>query len=64
MLPHTFALQTKCFKIMVTTNEKQAGRIKSVFVNHFNIDSEQFDWEKSLEELDGQFKILGNLIFS
>ncbi|MFK8103239.1 MAG: hypothetical protein AB8G15_11965 [Saprospiraceae bacterium] len=48
---------------MITSHQKQAEKIQSILLENFNIEAEQFDWEKPLEELDKQFKVLGNLVF-
>lgn len=48
---------------MPAFQDKKADILQSIFTEHFNIDSDRFDWEQPLEQLDEQFKLLGNLIF-
>lgn len=43
--------------------DEKADILQSIFIAHFNIDSGRFDWEQTLERLDEQFKLLGNLVF-
>ena len=45
------------------TNEKITDIVQFIFLQHFNIQPENFDWEQPLEKLDTDFKILGNLVF-
>ena len=42
---------------------KKAALIQSIFKEHFGIGPDHFDWARPLEELDEQFKFLGNLVF-
>ncbi len=37
--------------------------LKQLFVNHFNINGTQFNWDLPLEELDEDFKTLSYLMF-
>lgn len=45
------------------SEQKIADTVQETFIQHFNIHPEDFDWETPLEELDTNFKILGNLVF-
>ena len=37
--------------------------VKQILVTHLKIAIGQFDWEKPLDELQGNFKILGYLVY-
>ncbi len=49
--------------VMPALQDKKADIIQTILTEHFNIDSVHFDWEQPLENLDEQFKLLGNLVF-
>lgn len=48
---------------MTMTNEKVSDIVKSILLRHFNIQPDFFAWEQPLEELQEDFKVLGNLVF-
>ncbi len=37
--------------------------VKRVLIDNFNIEPRDFDWDKPLEQLQENFKILGYLVF-
>ena len=37
--------------------------VRSLLIHHFDIQPETFSWEKKLEELQANFKILSQLVF-
>ncbi|MFN0217084.1 MAG: hypothetical protein ACKVT2_22740 [Saprospiraceae bacterium] len=37
--------------------------VKSILVNHFRVEPENFDWNKSLEELNKDLGVLGHLAY-
>lgn len=45
------------------TREDTAQKVQSVFINHFDIAPDKFDWNQSLEALNEDFKILSYLVF-
>jgi hypothetical protein len=45
------------------TEENISFIVKSVLINNFNIESHDFSWDKPLEQLQENFKILGYLVF-
>jgi hypothetical protein len=45
------------------TPEEVSTTIQSILTQHFNIPASQFSWEKPLEVLQKDFKILGYLVF-
>ena len=42
--------------------EKIANTVQAILIQHFDIQPDDFYWEKSLEELDANFKVLGHLV--
>ncbi len=48
---------------MPALRNNKADIVHSLLTEHFNIDARHFDWERPLEQLDEQFKLLGNLVF-
>jgi len=48
---------------MPLAHKKVADTVQSIFIQHFHIAPEHFDWEKPLEELHVDFKILANLVY-
>lgn len=44
-------------------SEHTAQKVQHIFIEHFNISAEQFDWEQPLEALQKDFKILSYLVF-
>ncbi len=45
------------------TNETISHTVQSILIEKFDVSPENFTWDKSLEELQENFKILGNLVF-
>lgn len=45
------------------TKENTAQKVQAIFIEHFNISPERFDWEQPLEVLHQDFKILSYLVF-
>jgi hypothetical protein len=45
------------------TPEEVASTVQSLLTQHFNIPASQFSWDKPLEVLHKDFKILGYLVF-
>lgn len=45
------------------TPEEVASTVQSILTQHFKIPLDQFSWEKPLEVLQKDFKILGYLVF-
>lgn len=43
--------------------EHTAQQVQNIFIIHFDIEPEQFSWEKPLEVLQKDFKILSYLVF-
>ena len=48
---------------MTMTRKDTAERVQAIFINHFDIAPDQFDWNQSLEALNEDFKILSYLVF-
>lgn len=48
---------------MPAHQDQKADIIQSIFSKHFNIEAGRFDWEQPLEQMDKQFKLLGNLVY-
>lgn len=46
---------------MAKTNT--AVQLQAIFIEHFHIPPEQFDWEQPLEQLHQDFKILSYLVY-
>lgn len=45
------------------TEAEVAEKFKRLLIHYFNIEPNQFSWEKPLEALQKDFKILGYLVF-
>lgn len=45
------------------TQTEIAAAVQVLLIRHFNIPSEQFCWDKPLEELHENFRILSYLVF-
>lgn len=45
------------------TADNISNIVKQVLVNNFNIEPHNFNWDKPLEQLQENFKILGYLVF-
>lgn len=45
------------------TQTEVAAAVQAMLIGHFNIPAEQFCWNKPLEALHDDFKILGYLVF-
>ena len=45
------------------TKEQVADVVQNTFFRHFNIHPDNFHWERSIEELHADLKMLGNLVF-
>ncbi len=50
-------------KMGIMDRQKVATIVQEVLIQHFHIQPEHFDWEQPLERLDGDFKVLGNLVY-
>lgn len=40
-----------------------ATAVKAILIHHFNIPVDQFSWDKPLDDLQANFKLLGYLVF-
>lgn len=45
------------------TQAEVAAAVQAILIQHFNIQADEFSWEKPLEALHEDFKILGYLVF-
>ncbi|MCB0566444.1 MAG: hypothetical protein KDD01_18905 [Phaeodactylibacter sp.] len=45
------------------TQAEVAAAVRTILIQHFHIQAEQFSWELPLEALHEDFKILGYLVF-
>lgn len=45
------------------TNENAAKKLQHIFIDHFNIKPDKFNWDVPIEELNKDFKILSYLVF-
>ena len=45
------------------TNENAAEKLQNIFIHHFNIKPDKFNWDIPLEKLNEDFKILSYLVF-
>jgi len=45
------------------TKAEVAAAVQAILIRHFNIPADQFSWDKPLEALHEDFKILGYLVF-
>ena len=60
----TFYLSDQAPKVyMHTSSDKIPDILRFILTKHFNIAADQFDWNQPLEDLDEQFKLLGNLVY-
>ena len=60
----TFYLSDQAPKVyMHTSSDKIPDILRFILTKHFNIAADQFDWNRPLEDLDEQFKLLGNLVY-
>ena len=48
---------------MIMSREDASKKVQNIFTTHFNIAPDHFDWEKPLESIHEDFKILSYLVF-
>lgn len=56
-------MHSSLLQFVIMTQAEVATAVQAILIQHFNIQADEFSWDKPLEALQKDFKLLGYLVF-